>query len=186
MIHRLQKILSNPSGYDISSYDAAARVLSVVLTTSPEKSNRYFEHQKVLLNFILNQLGSRSHEDKELLSPLVIVVALGQLFMAPRIADMFLKCGGIDYLVRYLSLFGSDLPIAYYTMIALWLLSYEDAASKYFYDSEVPLPFEVSSALGIERNYQGSGRVHAESGPREGRESSHAHFQGESMSQQRF
>jgi V-ATPase subunit H len=137
LVHRLQKILSNPSGYDVSSYDAAARILAVILTTCPDKTVLFLEQQKTLMNFILGQLGSGKQDDKELLSPLVIVVSLGQLFLAPKIAEMFIKCGGIDYLVRYLSIYGGDLPISYYTLIALWLLSYEPSASKYFYDPEV-------------------------------------------------
>ena len=57
-IIRLQKILANPAGYDISSYDAAARILAVVLTSDPERALVFAHHQRDLLNLIVAQLGS--------------------------------------------------------------------------------------------------------------------------------
>ncbi|CAK63714.1 unnamed protein product (macronuclear) [Paramecium tetraurelia] len=115
-------------GYDPMAYEAAAKIATMII--AEEGGNDAKEWVILFLGGIGNKLK---------IADFMIMPICVHFLKHEALAIQFIKSGGIRIISNLLSKYSTDLQIAYYTILALWLLSFTTESIPLFSDPTVGL-----------------------------------------------
>ncbi|CAD8109534.1 unnamed protein product [Paramecium primaurelia] len=115
-------------GYDPMAYEAAAKIATMII--AEEGGNDAKEWVILFLGGIGNKLK---------IADFMIMPICVHFLKHEELAIQFIKSGGIKIITNLLSKYSTDLQIAYYTILALWLLSFTTESISLFNDPTIGL-----------------------------------------------
>ncbi|CAK91061.1 unnamed protein product (macronuclear) [Paramecium tetraurelia] len=115
-------------GYDPMAYEAAAKIATMII--AEEGGNDAKEWVILFLGGIGNKLK---------IADFMIMPVCVHFLKHETLAVQFIKSGGIRIITNLLSKYSTDLQIAYYTILALWLLSFTTESISLFNDPTIGL-----------------------------------------------
>ncbi|CAD8194181.1 unnamed protein product [Paramecium octaurelia] len=115
-------------GYDPMAYEAAAKIATMII--AEEGGNDAKEWVILFLGGIGNKLK---------IADFMIMPICVHFLKHETLAIQFIKSGGIRIITNLLSKYSTDLQIAYYTILALWLLSFTTESISLFSDPTIGL-----------------------------------------------
>ncbi|CAD8208099.1 unnamed protein product [Paramecium pentaurelia] len=115
-------------GYDPMAYEAAAKIATMII--AEEGGNDAKEWVILFLGGIGNKLK---------IADFMIMPICVHFLKHEELAIQFIKSGGIRIITNLLSKYSTDLQIAYYTILALWLLSFTTESISLFNDPTIGL-----------------------------------------------
>ncbi|CAD8111966.1 unnamed protein product [Paramecium primaurelia] len=115
-------------GYDPMAYEAAAKIATMII--AEEGGNDANEWVILFLGGIGNKLK---------IADFMIMPICVHFLKHETLAIQFIKSGGIRIINNLLSKYSTDLQIAYYTILALWLLSFTTESIPLFNDPTIGL-----------------------------------------------
>ncbi|CAD8207074.1 unnamed protein product [Paramecium octaurelia] len=115
-------------GYDPMAYEAAAKIATMII--AEEGGNDAKEWVILFLGGIGNKLK---------IADFMIMPICVHFLKHEALAIQFIKSGGIRIISNLLSKYSTDLQIAYYTILALWLLSFTNESIPLFSDPTIGL-----------------------------------------------
>lgn len=138
--------------YDIVVYQATARILSVLYTEIDAKLFRK-ERENFMGILLAKALNQNKRKD---VSEFCIMSCLAHFLKHEDLINIFLKSGGINIITRNFQTnsLSNDLQVMYYTILCLWLLSYDKVSVPYFTHPEhqiVPSVIEVIQKISREK-----------------------------------
>lgn len=140
LLSRLVNLINSPD-YDVIVYEAASRVVAVLLA---ELDPKYYWIQQE--NFI-NQLLVADKEKRRKISDHCIMACLSHLLRVNSLTKHFLKSNGMHQISNTLKTSSNDIQTTYYAFLSCWLLSFEKVALPYFQDAVLAVIKEMSHAL---------------------------------------
>ncbi|CAD8123762.1 unnamed protein product [Paramecium sonneborni] len=115
-------------GYDRVVYEAAAKIATMII--AEEGGNE----AKEWVILFLGGIGNKLRISDQMIMPICV-----HFLKHDSLAIQFVKSGGIKIISNMLANYPTDLHIAYYTILAMWLLSFTNESLQFFNDPQIGL-----------------------------------------------
>ena len=139
----LRNILaSDDNVYNSIIYDSTTRILSAIYSDFYNQNN-FITESESLVNFLI----SHSIKNTKIVSDYIMAVSLTHLLLVPTIPDFFMNHQGNLILKELFDKNSKDLQIMYYTLLNIWILSFEDDFVKFVEDPKNLIIVDILNTL---------------------------------------
>lgn len=115
--------------YNSSFTESSVRIFCAILANFNYSSEFALDTKSFLLYLITSVV-----DNKKLFSEYVTAYACAHLLIVPGMTAHFINANGLKVLLDILDISSKDLQTAYFTLISLWILSYEETFKKFVAD----------------------------------------------------
>lgn len=139
----LRNILaSDDSVYNSIIYDSSTRILAAIYGAF-ENQNDFVKEAESLVSFLIGN----SIKNTKIVSDYIMAVSLTHLLLIPTIKDFFINHKGNLILKELFEKNSKDLQIMYYTLLNIWILSFEPKFIKFVEDPKNLIILDILNTL---------------------------------------